>query len=83
MALAVKENTTSLLRKKSVIERPKVIYNDKIEKFVMWFHHELKGQGYNAAMTGMAVADKVTIPYKYLDSFRIHPRVWTQNLSKE
>lgn len=83
VALKVKEDTTSMLQRGSVIERPKVIYNDKTDKFVMWFHHELKGQGYDAAMTGVTVADKVTGPYDYMDSFRIHPGVWPQNFSKE
>src|SRR5680860_273341 len=83
VALAVNEDTTSMLQRGSVIERPKVIYNDTTGRFVMWFHHELKGQGYDAAMTGVAVADKVTGPYKYLDIFRIHPGVWPQNFSKE
>ena len=32
-----------------IIERPKVLYNQKTRKFVMWFHLELKGQGYAAA----------------------------------
>ena len=81
VALAVKEDTTSMLQKGSVIERPKVIYNEKTDTFVMWFHHELKGQGYDAAMTGVAVADKVTGPYEYLKSFRIHPGVWPQNFT--
>ncbi|MGB7394754.1 MAG: glycoside hydrolase family 43 protein [Pricia sp.] len=83
VALEVKEDTTSMLQRGSVIERPKVIYNDTTGKFVMWFHHELKGQGYDAAMTGLAVADNAIGPYEYLDSFRIHPGVWPLNLSKE
>ena len=49
-----------------VIERPKVIYNNKTDKFVLWFHLELKGQGYSAAQTGVAVADKPTGPYSFL-----------------
>ena len=32
----------------------------------MWFHHELKGQGYKAALTGVAVSDNITGPYKYI-----------------
>lgn len=83
VALVVTEDTTSILQRGSVIERPKVIYNDKTSKFVMWFHHELKGQGYDAAMTGLAVADKVTGPYEYIDSFRMHPGVWPQNFTEE
>ena len=31
------------IEKGCVIERPKVIYNEKTKKFVMWFHLELKG----------------------------------------
>jgi hypothetical protein len=36
----------------------------------MWFHLELPGQGYSSARSGVAVADKATGPYNYLDSFR-------------
>ncbi|WP_205511098.1 family 43 glycosylhydrolase [Longitalea arenae] len=53
-----------------VMERPKVIYNAKTGKYVMWFHLELKGKGYSAARAGVAVSDKVTGPYKFLHSFR-------------
>ena len=48
LALRVIDDTASLLLPECVIERPKVIYNKKTGKFVMWFHHELKGQGYKA-----------------------------------
>jgi hypothetical protein len=43
------EGSGSDIEKGSVIERPKVIYNEKTKTFVMWFHLELKGQGYSAA----------------------------------
>src|SRR4030042_1733073 len=46
LALRVIDDTASLLQPGSVIERPKVIFNRKTGNFVMWFHHELKGQGY-------------------------------------
>jgi hypothetical protein len=82
VALAMLKDTTSLLQKQSILERPKVIYNKKTKKFVMWFHHELKNQGYKAALTGVAVADKVIGPYKYINSFRIHPKVWAKNFSE-
>jgi hypothetical protein len=83
IALKMLEDTTSMLQKGSVLERPKVIYNKKTKKFVMWFHHELKGQGYKAALTGVAVADNVTGPYQYINSFRLNPKVWAKNFSKE
>jgi beta-galactosidase len=53
-----------------LMERPKVIYNQKTGKYVMWFHLELKGQGYKAARAGVAVADKPTGPFTYVSSFR-------------
>jgi len=53
-----------------LMERPKVIYNKKTGKYVMWFHLELKGQGYKAARAGVAVADKPTGPFRYVSSFR-------------
>ena len=80
LALKVVNDTSSLLQPGCVIERPKVIYNKKTGKFVMWFHHELKGKGYAAALTGVAVSDKVTGPYKYIHSLRPNAGVWPANL---
>ena len=81
VALAMSNDTTSMLQKECLLERPKVIYNKKTKKFVMWFHHELKNQGYKAALTGVAVADKVTGPFKYINSFRLHPKVLASNFT--
>lgn len=83
IALKMLEDENSMLQKGCVLERPKVIYNKKTQKFVMWFHHELKGQGYKAALTGVAVSDNVIGPYQYINSFRIHPKVWASNFTKE
>ena len=66
LVLKVINDTASILNPGCVIERPKVLFNKKTGKFVMWFHHELKGQGYNAALTGVAVSDNITGPYKYI-----------------
>jgi hypothetical protein len=70
IALKVSENPENDITKGSIIERPKVIYNAKTKKFVMWFHLELKGKKYSAARSGVAVAEKVTGPYTFLNSFR-------------
>lgn len=83
IALSVKKDPGSLLIEVSVIERPKVIHNEKTNKYVMWFHHELKGQGYDAALVGVAISDAVTGPYEYINSFRMHPNVWPQNFTEE
>ncbi len=82
VALSVSEDPNSKLIKGCIIERPKVIYNTQTKKFVMWFHHELKGQGYQAALTGVAIADSVTGPYEYMDSFRIHANILPQNFTE-
>jgi hypothetical protein len=79
IALAVVEDTMSLLVRGCIIERPKVIYNEKTKTFVMWFHHELKGQGYKAALTGLATSDKVAGPYKYIKSVNPNAGVWPAN----
>jgi len=83
LALRVINDTASLLLPGCVIERPKVIYNKKTGKFVMWFHHELKGQGYKAAMTGVAVSDNITGPYKYIRSLRPNAGIWPLNFPEE
>lgn len=63
-----------------VLERPKVIYNEKTKKFVMWFHLELKGQGYDAARSGVAVSDKVTGPFTFVKSLRPNVGHWPINV---
>jgi hypothetical protein len=83
LALKVITDTASLLTLGCLIERPKVIFNQKTGKFVMWFHHELKGKGYEAALTGVAVSDNITGPYKYIRSLRPNAGVWPENFPEE
>jgi beta-xylosidase len=83
LALRVINDTSSLLQPGCVIERPKVLYNRRSGRFVMWFHHELKGQGYKAALTGVAVSDNITGPYKYLKSLRPNAGVWPVNFPED
>ncbi len=72
VALSVSDDPKSEITKGCVMERPKVIYNEKTGKFVMWFHLELKGQGYKAARSALAVSDNVTGPYTFVHSERIN-----------
>ncbi len=76
----VTDNPASEIAKGRVIERPKVIYNRKTEKFVMWFHLEPfdretpEGHRRNVqdgACAAVAVSDKVTGPYRFVRS--VHP----------
>ena len=63
VALPVSNDPESDIVSGCVLERPKVIYNEKTRQFVMYFHLELKGKGYEAARVGVAVSDKVTGPF--------------------
>ncbi len=51
-----------------VIERPKVIYNEKTRKFVMWMH--IDSEDYSYARAGVAISDSPAGPYQYLGSMR-------------
>jgi len=79
IALSVVKDTASPIVKGCIIERPKVIYNAKNKQFVMWFHQEIKGMGYKAAMTGLAVSDKVTGPYQFMKSINPNQGKWPLN----
>ncbi len=83
IALEVADDPASDIAKGCVLERPKVIHNAKNGRFVMWFHLELKGQGYGAARSGVAVADQVTGPYRFLGSLRPNAGVWPANVPDE
>ncbi len=79
IALAVDpEGSGSPIEKGCILERPKVIYNEQTGKFVMWFHLELKDRGYAAAMSGVAVSDNITGPYKFLNAGRVNAGVAAQ-----
>ena len=70
IVLPVSDDPDSDIVNGCIIERPKVIYNEKTKKFVMWFHLELKGQGYKAARSAVAVCDSPTGKFTYLKSLR-------------
>lgn len=83
VALAVSKDTASDIREGCVLERPKVIYNKKTKKFVMYFHLELFRRGYSAARVGVAVSDRVTGPYTFLRSYRPCAGYWPENMTEE
>lgn len=83
IALPVSEDPNSPIVKGSTIERPKVIYNTLTGKFVMYFHLELKGRGYEAAHVGVAVSDKATGPYRFIKNNRVNAGKWPLNMTTE
>ncbi|MBD3346487.1 MAG: family 43 glycosylhydrolase [Chitinivibrionales bacterium] len=60
------------LHPSKVIERPKVVYNDRTGKYVMWMHVDTADYLY--ARAGIAVSDSPTGPFEYIDSMR--PNGW-------
>lgn len=83
IALAVSDDPQSEIAAGCVLERPKVVYNRRTGKFVMWFHLEPKGQGYHAARSGVAVSVSPVGPFQYLRSVRPDAGVWPDNATPE
>jgi hypothetical protein len=81
IALRMSYDPRSDITQNCTIERPKVLFNKKTGKFVMWFHLELKGLGYRAARCAVAVSDTVTGPYRFIGSFRPNAGVWPRNIT--
>ena len=77
----VKDDKRHEITQGCVLERPKVIYNAKTKKFVMWFHLEFKDAGYLTARTGVATSDSPVGPYTYLYSFRPNAGQWPINVT--
>lgn len=83
IVLPVSNEKGSEIEKGCIMERPKVIYNEKTKRFVMWFHLELKGQGYGSARAAVAVSESPTGPYHFIRSGRVNPTVYPLNMSQD
>lgn len=79
IVLEVNSDTTSTLQRGCTIERPKCVYCPATGKYVLWFHHELKGQGYAAARCAVAIADTPTGPFSLVRSGRVNPGIYPEN----
>jgi len=70
-------NETHDLHKSNVLERPKVIYNEKTKKYVMWMH--IDDANYNKAIVGVANNESSnfvqTRGHILHDHFRLHKMV--------
>lgn len=63
---AEKDNPDSLLHPSRVLERPKVVYNEKNNNFVLWAH--LDSADYTYAGVCIAVSDSPTGPFRMIDA---------------
>lgn len=61
-------NPDSPLHPSGVCERPKVLYNKKTKKFVMWVHSD--NADYTYAGVSVAVSDRPEGPFKLLRTFQ-------------
>ena len=68
MSSAVPGDPAHDLHPSKVCERPKVVFNARTKKFVMWMH--IDSEDYKAARAGVAVADWPTGPFRYIESVR-------------
>jgi Glycosyl hydrolases family 43 len=53
---------------RTFIERPKVIFNPRTKKYVMWLH--LEQNGYRFSRAGIAISDSPTGPFTFLQAIR-------------
>lgn len=68
IVLAAEENKTHDLHKMNVVERPRVIFNNETQKYVMWMH--IDDSTYEKGSVGVAVSDFPAGPFRYLASKR-------------
>ncbi len=66
------------LRSDRVVERPKVVYNAKTGRFVMWVH--IDSGDYKEAKTGVAVASSARGPFRYLGAIRPNAGVFPEDM---
>ncbi|MGO4495130.1 discoidin domain-containing protein [Paenibacillus sp. 2RAB27] len=74
---AVKQEMYKDFNWDKVVERPKVVYNKKTDKYVMWWHQDgpIAGKYWTAA-GGVAISDSPAGPFKYLGTFRLPNNGW-------
>ena len=83
VALPVSAKRGDVIERGCIMERPKVVYNPTTKKFVMLFHLELKGRGYEAARVGFAVSDTPTGPFEFIRSLRPNAGKWPKDFTKK
>jgi hypothetical protein len=67
---AQKDEVFKGIQSNKVIERPKLIYNKKTGKYILWFHAD--DSNYGAAAAGVAISNTITGPYTFIKRSRLH-----------
>ena len=70
------DNVYNIIGTDKVIERPKMLYNEKTGKYVIWFHNddstEKNSYKYDVGMAGVAVSDSPFGPFRLIDRYRLN-----------
>ncbi|MBQ7443270.1 MAG: beta-glucanase [Bacteroidaceae bacterium] len=82
LVLAVTDSAGSPIERGCIIERPKVLYNRKTQTYVMLFHLELKGRGYEAAQVGFATSKTPEGPFIFHHAQRPNAGRWPADWSQ-
>lgn len=83
VALSVSAERGSDIERGCIMERPKVVWNARTQRFVMLFHLELKGRGYEAARVAFAESDSPTGPFRFVRSQRLHAGQWPFDFTEQ
>ncbi|PPH84402.1 discoidin domain-containing protein [Rathayibacter sp. AY1D5] len=71
-------DTTQASPNTAIFERPKVLFNEKTGKWVMWWHSDGRttpgGSTYARSMAGVAVSDSPTGPFTLQGVYRLYNR---------
>jgi hypothetical protein len=67
-AIITRQTSTDLAAADRIIERPKIIYNDSTQQYVMWLHWD--GQSYATAQAGVFTSATVDGNYKQVSHFQ-------------
>lgn len=80
--LRVSEEAGSPIERGCIIERPKVVYCQRTRQYVMLFHLERKGRGYEAAQVGFAVSARPEGPFTFVRALRPNAGRWPREFKK-
>ncbi|MFM2292197.1 MAG: hypothetical protein RIS29_2010 [Bacteroidota bacterium] len=70
LSSAGKDSVFDGIARNKVVERPKLMYNAKTGKYIIWFHDD--DSNYGAAAAGVAIADSIRGPYRFVKRSRLH-----------
>ncbi|MDO4647978.1 MAG: glycoside hydrolase family 43 protein [Eubacteriales bacterium] len=75
LSVEEKDAVFECINSATVMERPKMLYNEKTKKYVIWFHSddatEKNSYNYDVGMAGIAVSDSPYGPFQFVKRMRL------------